>query len=522
MIKTLAYSCSVVASWALIISNAYGWDIFHDSTRQTQTAIDGIGQTIIPPSNSDLTLDALETVPTGPPVISAGEVPAEVPIARKDSAVIQFKPQASQAEIQNYISKYNMTLVETYPSIGAVRVETDLGQFSGTLPNNSISTSDALEKYLHITNEMKQDPLVLNATPDFVLKAQEDIPENESIEMAQSVIGAQSLSDGKTVDWGVTNIGADRYWDLAETQDGTVFGVMDTGFSRHEDLSFVDFNEDAASDHGNHVAGIACARHNSKGVNGVLPNCFIRARSSSVTHTGSGQPQLQLLVTFGQVLAALQDFVGTADDVKTFNVSLGYNWMASFKINPDAPESDGWRALVESQGVILLSMLNVASQRDKFIFSAAGNDSTGLQTPIRAKYSSPMNWAAIVARETGQPSSAVVVEAHDRDGKRAPFSDVGGDLSCPGVDILSVVAFDSDKKLSRTSYGRMSGTSMAAPYCAAGFQLFRMMRPKLTGKEALECLKRGQRRNEDGVPEMFLPEALGACPASVKLSSSDE
>ena len=84
---------------------------------------------------------------------------------------------------------------------------------------------------------------------------------------------------------------------------------------------------------------------------------------------------------------------------------------------------------------ISASVLELAAKAGKVIFSAAGNDSSGLAVPMQARYASPFNWAALTAREHGIARNGVVVEAHDASNKRAPFSNVGGNVSCPGVDV---------------------------------------------------------------------------------------
>jgi subtilisin family serine protease len=106
----------------------------------------------------------------------------------------------------------------------------------------------------------------------------------------------------------------------------------------------------------------------------------------------------------------------------------------------------------------------------------------------------------------------VIVEAHDPDGKRAPFSNTGGNLSCPGVNILSTVAFDTARNPSKSAYGEMSGTSMASPYCAAGHVLFRLVRPGYSGEEAVECMLKSSVKSSSGVPMLRLQEAVNACP----------
>ena len=85
---------------------------------------------------------------------------------------------------------------------------------------------------------------------------------------------------------------------------------------------------------------------------------------------------------------------------------------------------------------MLISVFELADKAGKVIFSAAGNDSSGLSKPISAKFASPFNWAALTAREKGIARNGVVVEAHDSSNQRAPFSNLGGHVSCPGVDVV--------------------------------------------------------------------------------------
>lgn len=201
------------------------------------------------------------------------------------------------------------------------------------------------------------------------------------------------------------------------------------------------------------------------------------------------------------------------DDVQTFNVSLGYNWRSNFGINSDLPDYSQWRALVESQGAFLVSLLELANANGRVIFSAAGNDSTDLDTPIGAKYASPFNWAAITAREEGNAFNGVIVEAHDQDGNRAAFSNSGGHISCPGVNIFSAVAHSPDGQVSKSAYGSMSGTSMASPYCASGQSLFKLVRPGYNGVEAVECMLQSNDLSSSNTPMLRLQQALNVCPA---------
>jgi Subtilase family len=81
------------------------------------------------------------------------------------------------------------------------------------------------------------------------------------------------------------------------------------------------------------------------------------------------------------------------------------------------------------------------------------------------------------------------------------------------VNIVSSVAYDGQKNASSSSYGTMSGTSMAAPYCAAAHILFKLVRPGYTGVEAANCMMASDVTTDLGTPRLRLEQALIACPA---------
>ena len=82
----------------------------------------------------------------------------------------------------------------------------------------------------------------------------------------------------------------------------------------------------------------------------------------------------------------------------------------------------------------------------------------------------------------------------------------------PGVNILSALAYDEADQPSSSAYGKMSGTSMASPYCSAAHILFRLVRPGYTGVEAVECMLASNAKTDDGTPMLRLTQALAACP----------
>ena len=444
---------------------------------------------------------------------------ASVPFVAPNSMILQFEPDVSESAIQDFLKGRNLEVVRTFPKIGAIQVKTDLSRYFHAQLGDNDANQILLRGLVRAIEDFQSDPRVRSATPDLLLRDQNQHGSSDmqitNILTPSDVVLSNPANPTEKTDWGIADIEADQLWDMPGARDGVLFGVMDVGFARHEDLTFLEFPPDIDVDnHGNHVAAIACGRHdNDRGVRGVLPNCFVRARSGDVFFdSDEGGPVLDFIVLFSQVLATLERFVDAQDDIHTFNVSLGYNWRSNFGINPDLPESALWRTLVASQGAILVSLLELADQNGKVIFSAAGNDSSGLATPIGAKFASPFNWAAVTAREAGLAQNGVIVEAHDASGRLAGFSNTGGNISCPGVNIFSAVAFDAKGQPSDSAYGKMSGTSMASPYCAAGHLLFRLVRPGYSGVEAVDCMRQSSDLSSSDTPMLRLKKAIGVCP----------
>jgi subtilisin family serine protease len=471
-----------------------------------------------PPRVQDYKVDLKDlTGPTGHVVLdNDGKV--STPFLIPNTMIIQFKPDVPEDDINKYLAKRNLKVIESFPKLGAVKVTADLSEFfKPKITDNS--GNDALLRGVEAAiADFKKDGIVRSATPDMVLQRQ-DLPSFENIVKPSEISSVVAVQGRPNIDWGMTNIEADRVWDMPGAHDGVLFGVMDVGFARHQDLIFIDLPDGvAAADHGNHVAGIACAR--GIGMRGVLPNCFVRARTGDVYfQSAQGGNVTQFFAVFSQILGTLQKFILDYDDLRAINVSMGYNWSSNFSINPDAPESSSWRALVENQGLLLVTVLELADKANKVIYSAAGNDSAAGAAPINARYASPFNWAAMKAREIKSVRNGVIVEAHDSANKRAVFSNVGGNISCPGVDIISTVAHDANGAASDVQYGKMSGTSMASPYCASAHMLFSLVRPGYRGSEIVDCLMTSTEHTDSGAPILRLTQALKACPPKAIVST---
>lgn len=424
-------------------------------------------------------------------------------VAISDQILIKFSPEASAEDIASVISDYDLQLIDVYEGLGAINAQADLSEYF----ESASSTGERLQASIDASNAFLSDARIVGAIPNMTtLQSQADAAVSVQRSVVPTIENTIEMSEAhEDTDWGMSDIGAAKLWGLDELRQGQRVGVIDVGFALHEDLVF-DGLDGPSNDHGNHVAGIICAKHNGKGVRGVVPECQVVPKTGDfLPIVGEDDDVASFMLLFSQILLTMNDFVIDRDEVTAFNASLGYNWASNFNIDPEDPDNASIRAIIQNQAVFMFPALQAAAQRDIPIFSAAGNDNSPGGTRA-AKWASPFNWAANTLCEVQGVCSGVVVEAHDEDGTRARFSNIGGDVSCPGVKVLSTIAVPKD------GYGTMSGTSMASPYCTGGYVVFSMLRPNYSSREALDCIVASGEAMPHGTPKMDLAAALAHCP----------
>ncbi|MDY0097448.1 MAG: S8 family peptidase [Candidatus Dojkabacteria bacterium] len=243
-----------------------------------------------------------------------------------------------------------------------------------------------------------------------------------------------------TVDWGVSRIGADKVWSTG-SGTGIKIAVIDTGVQKdHPDLvtnlgtgyDFVNNDSDANDDngHGTHVAGIATATLNQAGVVGV-------------SNTSKIMPVKVLNAQgYGYLSDVAKGIYYAADNgARVINLSLG------------APTDSS----------ILKDAVNYATSKGVLIVAAAGNDS-GAPCSYPASY-----------------SNVICVMATDSRNMLASFSNIGGELSAPGVYNYSTYI--------GSTYKYLSGTSMATPHVAGASALLFSICPTCTSSEIRSLLE---------------------------------
>jgi subtilisin family serine protease len=228
---------------------------------------------------------------------------------------------------------------------------------------------------------------------------------------------ANELTD--KLDWGLEINGIDKTW--VTKGEGIKIGVADTGQPDHPDLvgaivQAKNFSQSSTvrdlNGHSTHVCGTIGARENGKGVIGVAPRCSI-VIAKVLNDDGSGN--------LDAVAKGIDWLVDQGCDI--ISLSLGGSYHPQVK-----------------------GALDRAVARGVFIICAAGNEGY-----IGGR--STVGWPAASPK-------AVAVASYNKDGNLSDFSSRGPevDIAFPGEDILSTWPGNG--------YRRISGTSMATPFCA--------------------------------------------------------
>ena len=275
-------------------------------------------------------------------------------------------------------------------------------------------------------------------------------------------------------------IGAKKLWDFDIDCSDVTVGVMDSGIqTNHEDLidniwvntgeivgdgidndgngyiddiygwNCGDSNGDVSyvSNHGVHVAGIVSAvTDNSKGVASVARNAKI---ASIKIFNSSGKSTLSYII----------EGINYAkkNDINIINCSFG---------------GAGWGSTSVS---IVKSAIEAVP--DIFFVIAAGNIATSAPQPDNdqtAVYPSQLT------KDLDNVISVANTTSSDELSSTSHYGATSVDIAAPGTVIYSTIP--------TSSYGTMSGTSMATPMVASAVAVMRAVNPNISAKEIKETL----------------------------------
>ncbi|MFN2566723.1 MAG: S8 family serine peptidase [Gemmatimonadaceae bacterium] len=276
------------------------------------------------------------------------------------------------------------------------------------------------------------------------------------------------------ITWNMQRVGVDVSPSAAvDGQGGDVdadIGIIDTGIDLgHPQLNvaggarFVNGPGADFSDcygHGTHVAGIAAARDNSRGIVGVAPGA--RLWSLRVFQCGG-------LTFWSDVAAALDWSLDPAHKMDVVNLSLG-----------GGGRDDG--SCATTTHILHMAICRTVAAGVTVVV-AAGNNARDASLDIPAAY-----------------DEVITVSATDSTDALASFSNFGADvdLAAPGRRILATY-IDGQ-------YVRLSGTSMASPHVAGAAALLiassrRTLSPEQVKRTLIRYAKGTATRDPDGNPD---------------------
>ena len=438
---------------------------------------------------------------------------SEVPVAKKNSFMIQLKPDATEQQIQSLLQKYDLKITKVIGALGVITVEQNKPEPTRNL--ESAAPQQKLENILEppLVKSLRQEPVVDAAFVDSLIGTK-GLPKPSGAEIK---IGDKSYAwrwqPGETPDgnWGLKAIRMPAMWSLIQRHRTAnpeakkpKIGIIDVGFTENANVKYTLargayrpplVRPDCETNHGTHIAGIIGAKQGAApGIDGIVPDADLEAVAIAAEFIGerenldadlSWQAQAMLFSdVLSNTMVYLTNNLKQGGNLRVLNVSLAYNFVARGVLGDADPDDvEGLKLHIADQASVIRTMARLVENEVLFVV-AAGNDSEGLEKPLEARWASPFAWAGTYAWTSGEPvRNIIVVEATGRDGKRAGFSNTGGHVAAPGVDIMSTLGS------STSPFGVCSGTSQAAPHVTALAGLLFELAPEKSPADVIAALK---------------------------------
>jgi subtilisin len=387
------------------------------------TSINSTNATIADNATTDLTSE-VSTLPTVGAII-----PNQWVVTLRPNATIESQQaERSLAALGSEAASAGVQINQSLPQLGILVVETQ---------PSAIGALAALQ----------ENPNVLDIEPNRVVGiSQQTLP--------TGIDRIDAEPDGTTAKSNST----------ARSANATI-AIIDTGIDlEHPDLnvirdvSFVGTpSGDDDQGHGTHVAGIAAAKDDSRGVVGVAPGSNLIA-VKVLDSQGSG--------TTASVLQGIDYVIANANDTDVANLSLGGSFSTA-----------------------LNTAVQRAVERGVPMIVAAGNEDTDASTTSPASAPDAITVSAIVDTDGkcgGQGPPVRIWGVSNPDDSFVIFSNHGEvvDVTAPGTRINSTVPLS----INPIGYDVLSGTSMAAPHVTGVAALLKSARPNSTPEEVRDAI----------------------------------
>lgn len=275
-------------------------------------------------------------------------------------------------------------------------------------------------------------------------------PEIESVEE-----DTEDEEDEQKESYAIEMLNAREFWKSGLTGKGVKIAVLDGGCQQHEDLKIAggynvqNPHETYLSDvrdHGTHVAGIINMQDNDKGYIGIAPDAELYVVKLDDNRGGGNNGSAQI--------EGINWCIENDIDIISMSISSE---------SKNVARDEAFRAAAEDYGVICVTSAG-NTHRDQPM------DKDTIRYPAKLPY-------------------VVGVGNLDEHKNRWVSSSIGFglDIVAPGTRIMSTVP-DYDNEISR-KYGSKTGTSMATPYVAGMFALYKERFPYLSREDLIVKVK---------------------------------
>ncbi len=388
--------------------------------------------------------------------------------------MVVFDEDASKDDVASLVESVEGKVIETVPSIRQYQIQ---------IPERD------LQGLAELVARVEQNDCVLFAHYDEVYES----PENADMP-ADPWDGDVNENDWTDEDidgsnWWMELIDVPGAWEYSEYFSKIKIGVLDTGFdTKHEDLDLklLGGAKGQGKDHGTHVAGIIGAKHNKKGISGIVKKSELIC--VDCLSAINWQTDSNVYVGLAAVVEA---------GAKVVNMSMGDKGdgsCADWIVAQRARKASGY-------------MGELLHEHDFIVVQSAGNDG---RDALNNNFFASVTPENCVKYGSGRSSAEdicsrilVVANISSQLNKSqsyflAPGSNYGTqvDIAAPGgvnrLDANGNTVVDIDKgvysTVSKNQYALSAGTSMAAPMVSGVAALVWSVSDRFTGSQVADIV----------------------------------